>query len=230
MEKSVSPKQTLFLWRLLVEPEGIFLKGLKPELTAAERNQLVALGLIAVDKRKANPKARATNYAILAEKGWNWAATHLDAKLPVAGNAALTVLGKLLGKLKVRIESGELSLADLFSTSAPKPIAASNAIALSVDELKNRLFDACRQITGGGIYGVRIRLADLRTKLAEIPRSTIDSVLLDLEQNKVAALYPFDDPREIRSADEEAALPNSSGTRRHILYLSHPTSANSPNS
>ena len=75
---------------------------------------------------------------------------------------------------------------------------------------------------GDGVYGQRVRLADLRAHLADVPRPDLDSVLQELERSQAAALYPLDDPREIRPEDEEAALPNSSGADRHVLYLSRP--------
>ncbi|WP_397569176.1 hypothetical protein [Schlesneria sp. T3-172] len=90
------------------------------------------------------------------------------------------------------------------------------------DGLKRRLYDACFQIAGDGVYGVRIRLADLRSRLADVPRPELDNALRELEQSEAASIMPLDDPREIRTADEEAALSNSQGKDRHILYLSNP--------
>ena len=219
----IGPKQTLFLWHLLVEPDGVFLdKTFKPDLKPAERNQLVADGLIVVEKkRKDKPKSRPSNYAILTEKGWHWAETHLDAKLPKQGNAALRVLEKLLARLKPRIEAGELTLAAIL---APEPNAAPESASrpAATDDVRSRVRNACLHLSGDGRYGVRIRLSDLRARLANVPRQELDQALMDLERSEEAALYPLDDPREIVPADEEAALPNSSGNPRHILYLSSP--------
>lgn len=82
-----SPIQTLFLWRLLAEPEGGFVADLKPSLTAPARKQLQAWGLIEIEKRKRTAKARPADYASLSEQGWSWAETHLDAALPTRGTA-----------------------------------------------------------------------------------------------------------------------------------------------
>lgn len=231
METSISPKQTLFLWRLLVEPEGAFLQEVKnPSLSATERNQLVSGGLIEVEKRKPKSKSRPCNYAFVTEKGWNWIESHLDAPLPKQGNGGLAVLGRLLQQLKLPIEAGEVSLAGLLAPREPTPVAETPVAETTLsteappvaDEFKRRLYAACAQLVGDGVYGQRVRLADLRAQLADVPRPDLDCVLQELERSQAAALYPLNDPREIRPEDEEAALPNSSGADRHVLYLSHP--------
>ncbi len=224
MEFVPSPKQTLFLWRLLVEPEGAFLAQIKPELTPTERNQLVQAELIAVDKRKATPKARATNHAHATEQGWSWIERHLDAPLPVQGAAANTVLRRLLLLLKPRVEAKTIALADLLLpvVEGSTPPALTVPPAESVESVACRIQEACRQLTGGAPHGVRIRLAELRSLLTDVPRNLLDESLLELERTSAAALYPLNDPREIEPADEAAAIASSSGTPRHILYLSRP--------
>ena len=253
----------MFLLRLLTQHEGFFLAKAKPELLAAERNELVDAGLINVDKRKATPKSRATNYAVLSEKGWNWAEKNLAVPLPTSGTAGLIVLTILRHLVQAHLDAGRFSLADFFTIeelsppvaeinetsqsdlSVPQPAlankfldvndtvrsleaAASSAAAASTvtgelsDDLKKRLYNACFQITGDGVYGARIRLADLRSRLADVPRPELDNALRDLERTEAASIMPLDDPREILPVDEEAALANSQGKDRHILYLSNP--------
>jgi len=221
MEPSVNPIQALFLLRLLADPAGAFLKGLKPDLKPALRNALVQAGLIEIEKRKpAAPRARASNYAVLTEKGWNWVERHLDAPLPTQGTAALQVLGRLLARIKPQIDSGRLTLAGLMAPpeAAAEPAPAPSAAAPV--SLRARFLDACREASGGATYGVRIRLADLRSILTEVPRDALDRFMMELEQRHEAAFYPFDDPRERQPRDEAAALLNSSGSPRHIVYLS----------
>ncbi|HTN77230.1 MAG TPA: hypothetical protein VL096_18355, partial [Pirellulaceae bacterium] len=62
----------------------------------------------------------------------------------------------------------------------------------------------------------------IRSRLSDLPRQEIDLALTALERDEAAAIMPLDDPREILPADEQAALPNSLGNARHILYLSRP--------
>ena len=263
MDQKVSPKQALFLLRLLTQQEGFFIGKAKPELTAAERKELVEANLIDIDKRKETPKSRAANYAVLTEKGWNWAEKNLAGPLPTSGTAGLLVLNKLLHIVQANINAGVISLATFFTVPEPPKstaelaetsldessssdassaetlldmndavrnleAAATSAAAASTvtgelsDDLKKRLYNACFQITGDGVYGARIRLADLRSRLADVPRPELDNALRDLERTEAASIMPLDDPREILPVDEEAALANSQGKYRHILYLSNP--------
>ena len=88
MSYQPSGLQTLFLWRLLANGGGAFLRDTKPKLDVKkDRKPLVAAGLIEIEKRKdPQPKKRAQkiNYAFLTEQGWQWAAGHLDAEVSVA--------------------------------------------------------------------------------------------------------------------------------------------------
>ncbi len=222
MLPTITPKQTLFLWRLLVEPNGVFVGKAKPELTAKERGQLVGLGLVSLEKRKATPKSRAVNFAILSEKGWNWASQNLDAPLPTQGTAALGVLALLLMAMKNRIDAGELSLAKLLAPIPPALNAPLTGLPPRPDR-SGMVEAAVRQAAGGMLQGkgegTRVRLAELRSRLPDLPRQEVDRLLLAWEQEGKAALYPLDDPREIQQADELAALANIAGKNRHVLYL-----------
>jgi hypothetical protein len=227
MPIELSPSQSLFVWRLIVEPNGAFVAEITPEITAFQRSQLQAAGLIAIEKRKAGPKSRARNFVSLTEQGWNWAERNLSAKLPARSTAGVLVLAKFLACLKLRIEAGDFSLAQLLSPRSATAAAISSVAGASRLPLRLRLFEACRRISGESLYGTRIRLAALRAELSDVPGSELDSALQDLERNQEAAIYPLDDPREIRPEDEAAALASSSGTRRHVLYLSRPEIASS---
>ena len=88
------------------------------------------------------------------------------------------------------------------------------------------LTDHCRQVGGNieaqverdifashGRTKVPHALADLRSELADVPRSQLDAELLAMERNHSVVLDPLDDPQERRPDDEAAALNNSFGTR-----------------
>ena len=142
--------------------------------------------------------------------------------------AALKLLHAVLSGISRNIQQGRIALSDIINDSIdlrveantrPTPPPSSPA---ETETLKRRVYAACRQLVGDGIYGVRIRLADLRSQLRDVPRFELDRTLKDLELAETAALYPLDDPREIRAEDEDAALSTSTGAKRHILYLSRP--------
>jgi hypothetical protein len=227
VEFTPSPQQLLFLWCVVIEPPGTPLNRLSYKLSSAEsRKQLERFGWITVDKVAISSRSKPM-VATLTENGWYGLEQNLNA--PIArGAATAKVLHKILAGIQRNIEQGRLSLADICSESlalkseAEPPSAEHPSAAIAPDKLKRRLYDACRRLVGNGIYGVRIRLADLRTQLPDVPRVDLDQTLQDLESSETAALYPLDDPREIGPDDIDAALSNSSGRQRHVLYLSRP--------
>jgi hypothetical protein len=230
VEPKLSPKQTLFIWRLLIEPEGTWQGELKPKLSPKEREPLCRIQhpLIVVDQRK-KPNNRRAAFVKLTEAGWLWAEEHLDAELPKQGTAALPILRAVMTQLKARLAKQEFTLADFFapSDSASVPDEPANAprspehpIRLDTRELTRRVLAECQQLSDGALSG-RVRLADLRSALGNVPREEVDRVLLNLEREESLAVYPLDNPQEIAPADRAAALPNSGGDARHVVYLSN---------
>lgn len=238
----LSPRQAIFLWRLILAPEGFFLDEVKsPSLKPAERDYLVNARLIEIEKRKKPVKgSRGSLYATLTEAGWRWIETNIDAPLPASGNTFPLLVKQMLRSLRSRLDSGDLTLASLFapplaSSETRQSTPTATAFDAAPDQplpsepptavptpLRHRLLEACHDLSGDGVYGVRIRLADLRSKLADVSKTDVDRALYDLEHAQVAALLPLDDPREIAPSDEAAAIANSLGTPRHVLYLSRP--------
>ena len=52
-----------------------------------------------------------------------------------------------------------------------------------------------------------------------MPRDRLNTALLALATDGNAALYPLDNPLEIRPQDKEAVLMTPAGDPRHIIYL-----------
>lgn len=214
MSFTPSPLQTLFLWRLLANGGGEFWKDVKPAIDAKDRKLLEAAGLIAVEKRKqttAKNRSVAALHVALTEQGWDWAASHLDAEISTKSTAAGPILRDVLKKLKVHLERSRTALAD-FIAGPPSPPGGERL------DLCQRIRQAyCR--TSGGQWNVRVRLADLRRALADVPRKDLDEALLAMERGGSAVLYSLDDPQETRPEDQAAGLENSLGIRRHIVYI-----------
>lgn len=222
MNFSPSPIQTLFLWRLLATEGSEFLKKIKPEVDAKERKALESAGLIAVEKRKESDKkgARASMFIRLTEQGWDWAATHLDADFSKTLNAA-PVLHAILCKLKSHLERSGMSLADFMcppEVNPPKSKEAGSATSQLAADSAVRVRAAYCQASGGR-WNVRVRLADLRRLLFDVPRDALDTTLLQMEREGSLVLYPLDDPQEVRPEDESAGLRNTLGILRHIVYI-----------
>ena len=207
MSYSPTPLQTLFLWRLLVEGGEGFKNQMKPELGAKDRRMLENSGLIVSEPRKVPGKKRGRPLFItLTERGWEWAASHLDAEISTRSNAAAPVLHAIMTRLKSHLQCQQVSLADFLCDQA------------SPGDIASRVRQAYAHLSGGR-WGVRVRLADIRAALADIRGASLDEILHEMEANRTLVLYPMDDPQEIRPEDESAALPNSVGDPRHIAYM-----------
>jgi len=234
------PLQALFLWRLLAGGGG-FYKDIKPQLTKGRRNELVRAGLIAEEKQKDPRTGHHCNYVALTDAGWQWAEMHLDCDVSSRSPAAGPVLQCIMTLLKAHLARHQMPLAafvdpscdpatddavtgtdlriDLVSANgqdavAAAPLPPTNGSA----ELQRRVFSTCRELANGR-PAARIRLATLRAALANVSRERLDQTLLAMEASESLVLYPLDDPQALSPADMEAALPNSAGFNRHILYL-----------
>lgn len=213
MSLSPNPLQTLFLWRLLASEGGEFWKNTKPQVSTAERKELEAAGLIAIDKRKESDRkgARPIMYVSLSEQGWNWAVEHLNAEISKKSNASGPILQDILAKLKIHLERTGSSLADFVCPPEGE-------VTSEPEDIPSRIRRSYCSASGGR-WNVRVRLAELRRALPEVPRAELDESLLAMERQGSVVLYPLDDPQEIEPEDEAAGLPNSLGIRRHIVYL-----------
>jgi hypothetical protein len=65
----------------------------------------------------------------------------------------------------------------------------------------------------------RVRLTDLRREVGEVGRQELDRALRDMSSRGRIALFPLDDPMEIRPQDQRDAL-DLSGVPQHVLYVS----------
>lgn len=220
MAPKLKSNQTLFILRLLFEPEGIWLSEVKPKLETTDRDALVSAQLIAIEKRKKDGKGRGLLYVKLQEEGWRWATENLDAEL--SSSASNDILRRTMACIKARLLETETSLASFFAspgeTDAATPVPPSTQA--SSPELTKRILAACQSLKGDGTYSGRVRLADLRKRLSDVPRDAFDRGLSTLEEEKQVAVYPLDNPQEIEPEDRDASMPNSIGQPRHIVYLS----------
>lgn len=217
MSYTPSPLETLFLWRLLASGDGEFLKYIKPDPGASQRRRLKEAGLIETESRRdARPGKRParSTYISLSEKGWEWAANHLDAKVSERSTAAGPILQEILARLKSHLQSQDYSLADFISGHCQSQSSHQGY----GEDLHERVRAAYFLVTGGRA-NVRARLADLREQLADVTRKELDESLLAMERQGIVILYPLDNPQEIHPQDEQAALANAVGTPRHIVYM-----------
>nr|WP_206755127.1 hypothetical protein [Leptolyngbya sp. FACHB-711] len=180
----------------------------KPNLTPSEREKLAGGGYLEIEKRGVS------SHIILTDKVWECALNDLVVEGTRSPHAS-TVLQHLLKKLKEYLESHDISLAE-FLRSQNGAIAEVN-ITIAPPNLKEKVREAYLEISGGS-YNVRVRLSELRTHLGDLPRTEIDKTLGEMELAGQLSLMPLDDPQEIHSEDEKAAI-DMGGPKRHILYM-----------
>ena len=106
-------------------------------------------------------------------------------------------------------------------TSAPET-ASSSVLATGNEVAPNtglgaRIRAACLEL-GGGREAVRVRLADLRRRLVDVPADELTAGVRELSRRGELTLYPLDDPRQITPDDEAAAIRSSTDVPQHILY------------
>jgi hypothetical protein len=244
--ESLKPIQVLFLWRLLASGGGEFWKACKPQPSKKDRTELESVGLIENHPRKASDRkgVRASMYFELSEAGWEWAANHLDAEVSPRSTAAGPILQSVMAMLKEHLDRCGTGLADFVQpvgpsenqhevTSGPAASRITDDVPVSTPATEPDLGNASHEADRGSIdqqvlsayeavtkgeYGVRVYLAALRSKLNGTPAEQLDEELLRMELAGRVAIYPLDNPQEIRPEDRQAALNNSVGEPRHILY------------
>ena len=215
-KKTSSPeKQALIMWALLVkENAGAFQKELKPEPDKADRDALEERGLISW--WKVGQKI----WIEVTDKGWAWAGENLSAPLPAKSTAGTEILREWLAKLQGFIEARGLVLADVLGPLPRDSRTGGNghlAVESPSSSLHERIRAAYLDATGGRL-NARALLKDIRAKLEDIDRSTLDEALKLMQRERQAVLYPLDNRVEITEADRAAAI-SFAGEPRHILWI-----------
>ena len=103
--RSTHEKQTLILWALLIRDNAAsFQNELKPQPDKADREALEKAGFIKCERRGRYRRV----WIEVTEKGWAWAADHLDDDLPTGSPAGSSILQAWLTRLKAYMHSKRL--------------------------------------------------------------------------------------------------------------------------
>jgi hypothetical protein len=218
MNVSLDPLQTMLIFRLVFTGESPKLSELQPRLTPVNRrDELVRAGLIRLEKR-----GRTTHVTATA-KARDWTGRHLTAAFSARSNSVAPTLKAALEKMH-DFMCREGVLFDAFLRAGPR--RGNGVITTKKDHQVFEQEDSAHEIIRsayagltGGYWNTRVRLADLRDQLSELPREVLDRYLLAMQQTGRLALYSLDDPREVTEADRDAAL-SILGHHRHIVYMS----------
>jgi hypothetical protein len=196
--------QTLILWAILAKRGGAsFQKDIRPEVKKSDREALITAGLIASERR-----GQSGLWLEMTDKGWAWAADHLDADLPKRSTAGSTILQAWLTQLKAFMQARGLVLSDILGPQQ-QPVDYPTA--------RQRIRAAYLDLTGGR-FNTRAHLSNIRESLKDIDRATLDEALIRMQREHEASLYQLDNRAEITDADRTAAI-YVGREPRHILWI-----------
>jgi hypothetical protein len=204
--------QALAMWALLGAGGAAFGGQLKPEIEKAEREALLKSGLVTVEKRQRS------YWLDVTDRGWHWAEQHLADPLPDKTFGGAFVLRAWLTRLQAFMQARDFRLAHVLSPQAKQAQPRTDVTEpLNHAELRMRIRAAYLDVTGG--FNRRALLKDIRSRLPDIDRSTLDAALKRMQRVEDASLMQLDNRIEVTDADHEAAL--QIGTEpRHILWIS----------
>lgn len=143
---------------------------------------------------------------------WRWVEEHFEDELPRKIEPAFQLLNALRGKLARYMAVSELRLSDVFAPEVhpTKHVASAQT---SADQVRRAYLELSQ-----AQFDVRVRLRDLRPKLANLNRTQQDEALLGMQRDGWLVLYPNDDPQD-RNADDDAASIILGDRHRDLVYL-----------
>lgn len=219
---STPEKQALILWALLAKDNAAaFQKELKPEPDKADRDALEKRGLIRSEKRGRYHQI----WIEVTDQGWDWAGKNLSASLPNNSAAGCEILRDWLMRLQTFMQTRGLVLADILAPRGQTEEKLANGQLTvcatgAVDDygtLRRRIREAYLDTTKGRL-NTRALLSNIRIKLKDIDRATLDEALKRMQRDEEASLYQLDNRAEITDADRAAAI-HFAGEPRHILWI-----------
>src|SRR5262245_32247987 len=208
-EQKQAEKRALALWALLGNG-GSGLGGLmKPVVEKAEREALAEAGLITFEKRKGG-----AFWLDVTDRGWRWAEEHLSDSLPDKTYGGAFVLRAWLTRLQAFMQARNIGLADVLGSQERRPQSVNERGTVATPEgrapldypmLRERIRKAYLDVTGGS-FNTRALLSDLRERLRDIGRDTLDGAPKRMQREEDASLMQLDNRAEITDADNAAAL------------------------
>ena len=210
--KSSEPMDRLLLLRLALDGGEVSNKAFLPKMTKDYRDRLVKAGYLEAPKKKPATGGAPSIHLIVTEAGWGWLAQNLVGELPARANT-VKPLTRLLELLKLDLDHRQTTLGEFIAAAVKPPTTLTPRRPLI------QLIQEAYLTLSSGRENVRVRLADLRRKLADVSRSDLDAALIEAAGQGRLALYGLDDPLDIHPEDREAAIRTPTGLERHIVYL-----------
>ncbi len=236
IEFEPEPKQVLLMWNLAFQGGERWLKEIpKGMAPTSARKALIRNGLIEEGKRvpEGQNGNRKITFLALEDKGWQWLGDNMDAPI-WKSQSATEVLQAALVQLSRHMQEKRIVLGELLSqsfTNEDQSTTFTKAVSRdsfhqdspreqseSAREIMDRIATTYERLAEHR-PGERVRIADVRHALSDIPASGVDDALERMSRAGNVVLNRLDNPKEITAADEEAAFTNSIGEPRHIMHM-----------
>jgi hypothetical protein len=222
-------KELLLLWAILGEGGGSDVsrsalndKGMLPSDDKAARDGLEAKGLIKAEKRTSRSETGRSisgYWMSVTETGRTWAEDNLAA-VPAKSQAAAPILQAWLRRLSIFLHARNISMTEFLERHhaenrepgtelAIAPVVPSHTrpspLALDYDALRARVRQAYLELTGGRL-NTRALLSDLRKRLNDIDRRSLDETLGRMHLEEGTTLSGLNNPQEITPAIRDGGL------------------------
>ena len=234
-------KEVLLLWAIFGEGGGgdvsrsaLNDKGMLPSDDKAARDGLKARGLIKVEKRTSrNQKGRSINgyWMSVTDTGLAWAEENLAA-VPAKSQTAAPILQAWLARLSIFLHARSIPMTEFLEqhrgvnrehepqqpvtptvTSHPSP----SPLARDYEVLRTGIRRAYLDITRAQL-NTRVLLCDLRERLKDIDRASLDEALRRMHLEHGTTLSGLNNPQEITPAIREGAL-SFKGEPMYVLWI-----------
>jgi hypothetical protein len=234
-------KEALLLWAILgeggtndVSRSALNDKGMLPSDDKAARDGLKARGLIKVEKRTSrNEKGRSISgyWMTVTQTGWTWAEENLAA-VPAKSQAAAPILQAWLARLSIFLHARNISMTEFLGpgrgvsyeprtelgiTPAIPSHPSPSPLARDYDALRARIRQAYLELTGGRL-NTRALLSDLRKRLRDIDRGSLDETLGRMHLEEGTTLSGLNNPQEITPAIRDGGL-TFKGEPMYVLWI-----------
>jgi hypothetical protein len=205
-QEKLSAKERAALFALLAEARDIANPELEERigfrLDGKERRRLNDLKLVTSEKRGRS------YWHELTDAGWRWCSDELSVG-PGAGRGSKELeraLYAILAGLGRYLEVTEQSLADIFK---PRPAGAES-------DVEQRIVDAYGALTSE--HGEFVKLHELRLRLLDTPRATVDIALDRMYRAQRINLVPQADRQALTDVDRDSSL-RIGGEYKHLISI-----------
>jgi hypothetical protein len=191
-----------------------------------ELKELIGFTLVGEERRRLNERKLVESEKIgrafvheLSDKGWRWCADELAAG-PVRRGSSLERAQALVFRAFSRyLSAAGLSLADVV---CPSGDGVTGDVARVTGDVGDATDVAARVQAGYLVLspasGEFVKLRELRLRLADVPRTDLDSALATMFTTQRINLIPQENQQALSTADREAAL-RIGGEYKHLISI-----------